>query len=441
LGDVYGNNWGGLFYLNVIGGPFHNNSFGQNTYNNIIGEDFYSNNIKEYFYENTIGDGFQTNQIGSYFNNNIIDDYFGYGYGDPQGNKIGSNFYNNTVGEYFYNNTIPDNFTENTIGEYFQWNIINTKINNTDFTINYGNITGFSYTATGNNATDDTYTGLVSTTNGIGVDATFNVEVSGGEVISVTENTEGRFYTNGDVLTILGTQIGGVTGTIDGFSSDGVGKSGTTGSYTNILATGTGGQNATFDIPVEGDLVTDVKLNNSGEGYSVGETLTILGSEFGGVDGIDDITITVDAIYSDDVTITVTGTTPTPLFYEHYTKQIFERRLGDKRTSFYDEDDILNIGSVYENSGYIPVYSQSLTYPINNASFEFWCDGSYSNDTNYTGVEVNNSQGLVNLFNGNYRSFGYFFDNNDGSIGLYINPSLKKQYCPTGTYTINVFND
>ena len=441
LGDVYGNNWVGPFYLNVIGDSFESNSFGNGTYNNTIGEDFFSNNIKENFYDNTIGNGFQTNQIGSYFNNNNIDDYFGYGYGDPQGNKIGSNFYNNTVGEYFYNNTIPDNFEQNIIGEYFQWNIINTKIDNTDFTINYGNITGFSYTATGRRATDDIYTGLVSTTNGIGVDATFNVEVSGGEVISVTENTEGRFYTNGDVLTILGTQIGGETGTIDGFSSDGVGKSGTTGSYTNIFATGTGGENATFDIDVAGDVVTDIYLNDGGGSYSVNETLTILGSEFGGVDGVDDITITVTSLYSDDVIITVTGTTPTSLFYEHYTKQIFERRLGDKRTSFYDEDDILNIGSVYENSGYIPVYSQSLTYPINDASFEFWCDGSYSNDTNYTGVEVNNSQGLVNLFNSNYRQYGYFFDNNDGTIGLYINPSLKKQYCPTGTYTINVFSN
>ena len=109
--------------------------------------------------------------------------------------------------------------------------------------------------------------------------------------------------------------------------------------------------------------------------------------------------------------------------------------------SFYDEDDILNIGSVYENSGYIPVYSQSLTYPINNASFEFWCDGSYSNDTNYTGNEVNNSQELITLFNNNFRQFGYFFDKNDGTIGLYINPSLKQKFCSTGTYTINVFND
>jgi len=261
LGDVYGNNWAGDFYLNVISDSFSSNSFGKGVYQNIIGQDFFSNNIKENFYENTIGDGFQTNQIGSYFNNNIIDDYFGYGYGDPQGNKIGSNFYNNTVGEYFYNNTIPDNFEENTIGEYFQWNIINTKIDNTDFTINYGNITGFSYTATGTSATDDIYTGLVSTTNGIGVDATFNVEVSGGTVIGVSGNTQGKLYHTGDTITILGTQIGG----------------------------------------------TDI---------------------------------------NDNVVITVTAISYNPSVYEHYTCQIFERQGGDKRLSYYDSSDILNITDI-----------------------------------------------------------------------------------------------
>ena len=210
LGDVNNNNWEGGFYVNVIGDNFESNSFGNSTYSNTIGQNFYSNNIKEYFYENTIGNGFQTNQIGTYFNNNTIDDYFGYGYGAPQGNKIGSNFYNNTVGEYFYNNTIPDNFRENTIGEYFQWNVVNTNIDSTDFTINLGNITGFTYTATGTSATDDIYTDLGGvTTSEFGVLATFDVEVLGGTVTGVSGNTSGKLYVTGNTITILGTQIGG----------------------------------------------------------------------------------------------------------------------------------------------------------------------------------------------------------------------------------------
>ena len=347
LGDVYGNNWEGPFYLNVIGDSFGGNSFGDSTYSNIIGEDFFSNNIKENFYQNTIGNGFQTNQIGAYFNNNTIADYFGYGYGAPQGNKIGSNFYNNTVGEYFYNNIIPDNFTENTIGEYFQWNVVNTIIDNTDFTLNYGNISGFTYTATGTSATDNIYTGLTGTTNGVGVNASFDVEVSGNAVIGVSGNTSGKLYHTGDTITILGTTIGGYSNSIDSISDDGVGKNGSDGTYNDLSVTGGTGTNATFDVSVNSGLVDGVVINNRGIGYEINDELTIIGSLFGGTDGVDDITITVTALFDDDVIITVSGVTK-PSVYEHYTCQIFERQGGNKRLSFYDENDILTIKNINE---------------------------------------------------------------------------------------------
>ena len=521
---------------------------------------------------------------------------FGFGFTTTQGNKIGNNFFNNTIGEYFYNNSIPDNFRDNEVGDYFQWNVINTDITETYFTLNYGNLTGFSYTASGTSASNNTYIGvqICGTTESMGVDATFDIQVSGGSVTGVSGNTEGRLYKVNDVLTILGTQIGGVTGEISGFSSEnlsvkiykpadstyqfpsdetemdylidnsplfdtyyspniqGVSYStktgidqnnyamvidgfieipsgntyyfglssddgsdafvngikvadwygahgyngsgpagnqypisltagtypikvrmqersgddivilfyslnsgstwntipnswfsfsttGTTGSYLNIVAQGTGsGENATFDVNVADGLVSSLTLSNGGSSYQVGDILTILGSEFGSTE---DITIIVDSVYSDDIVITVTGVTSGSLFYEHYTKQIFERRLGNKRVSYYDENDILNIESIYEVSGYIPVYSQSLSFPLNNTSFEFKCNGSYTNTGGYTSNQTNSTQDVVNLFNNNFRSFGYFFDNNDGTIGLYINPSLKQQYCPSGTYTINVFND
>jgi hypothetical protein len=596
LGNVSNNSWGNNFHDNTVGINFYGNLIGNSFNFNTIGEDFYGNNIQNYFNYNTIGDGFQTNQIGNYFGNNTIGDNFGYGYANPQGNRIGNNFYNNTIGEYFYNNSIPDNFKENTIGNYFQWNVISTDVNYTDFTINSGNITGFIYTTTGNTAIDGIYNGLSGTTTGLGKEATFNIEVSGGTVVGVTGNTEGVLYATGDSITILGTQIGGVTGVISGFSTnnlsvkiykpadstyefpenetemdyliansplfdtyysnniqgvsystkvgtdqnnyamviegyikipsgdtyyfglssddgsdafingvkvadwygahgdngnvpdgnqypisltagtypikvrlqersgqdivnllyslDGLSwniipdnwfpynQSGSTGVYTGVTATGvTSGQSATFDITVVDNLVTDVQVNDGGVGYLIGDELVVSGSLFGGTNGVDDIVMTVGSIYSDDITITVTGATSYSLFYDHYTKQIFERRLGDKRVSFYDEEDILNIDSVYEISGYIPVYSQSLTFPYTYTSFNFRCDGGYTNNGGTTNETVNNTQELVTLFNNNFRSFGYFFDNNDGTIGLYIKPSLKQQYCPNGTYTIFVFED
>ena len=443
LGEVNGNSWKGDFYANTIGDSFNNNSFYYGVSNNIIGNNFYSNDIQNYFNNNTIGNGFQTNQIANNFNNNTVGDNFGYGYTLPQGNKIGSNFYNNNVGEYFYNNSIADNFINNTIGNYFQWNIINTNIDTTNFTFNYGNITGFSYTATGTSAADNLYMGIqiCGATQSEGVGATFDVEVSGNLVVGVSGATEGRLYQVDDVLTILGTQIGGVTGVIDTFSSDAIGKSGTTGVYNSVSAEGGSGNNASFNITVVDNLITIFTLAGDGEGYSVNDELTILGSQFGGVDGTDDITITIDTIYSDDVVITVTGVTSGSLFYDQYTKEIFERKGGNKRVSYYDEEDVLNVDSIYLASGYIPVYSQLLTFPINYTSFEFWCDGGYTNSGGLTNQTVTNMTELVTYFNSYFRSFGFFFDNYDGTLGLYINPSLKQQYCPNGTYSIYVFND
>jgi hypothetical protein len=196
-GYVIGNSWKGDFYSNSFGNNFANNNFESTVSNNNIGEYFQYNNIGSYFYNNTIGND------------------FGYGYGSIQGNRIGSNFYDNIVGEYFYNNTIPDNFYNNTIGNYFQWNIVDTWINGVDFTYYYGNVTAFTFSALGTTASDNTYNGLIGTTNGDGVDATFDIEVSGGSVIGITGNTQGKLYNVSDTITILGSQINGTDGVDD----------------------------------------------------------------------------------------------------------------------------------------------------------------------------------------------------------------------------------
>jgi len=455
IGSFIGNNqfFGGAFG-NTIGSYTDGNDFlgytAVNTWKgeflgNTIDTGFSANNFDFGVINNTIGNGFESNEIGSGFTNNAIGDNFGYGLSEPQGNKIGNNFTNNIIGEYFYNNNIPDNFNYNTIGNYFQWNEFNTNINHTNFTLNYGKITGFTYTSGGTGGVTGGYLGLTgSVSGGPGSGASFDVTVSGGTATSVTLSATGSYgnqYSINNTITILGTAIGGVTGVIDVFSSDAIGKTGSDGLYTNVFANGTGsGENASFDITVTSNLVSDIQLNAGGGGYKINDPLVIPGSQFGGT-GSSDISILVTDTYSDDVVITITEVTAASLFYDHYTKQIFERRLGDKRVSYYDEDDILNVDSIYVSSGYIPVYSQALTFPINYVSFNFHCDGVYSNDGGYTSQTVNNVQELVTVFNANFRASGYFFDNNDGTLGLYINPLLKEQYCPTGTYSIYVFND
>jgi hypothetical protein len=91
---------------------------------------------------------------------------------------------------------------------------------------------------------------------------------------------------------------------IDGFSSDAIGKNGVDGNYTYLDATGGGGQDVEFDVNVSSGVVDDIQLSTGGYNYQIGNTLTILGSQFGGVDGVDDITITVTSIYNTGQTLT-----------------------------------------------------------------------------------------------------------------------------------------
>jgi hypothetical protein len=101
------------------------------------------------------------------------------------------------------------------IGDYFQWNIVDTVIDDVDFTTYYGIISGITYSSTGTTATDGSYSNLGGTTNGLGVDAEFGIDVSGGTVSDVTITNGGKLYLTGNTITILGSQIGGVNGVND----------------------------------------------------------------------------------------------------------------------------------------------------------------------------------------------------------------------------------
>jgi hypothetical protein len=295
--DVYSNNFYGNFQTNTGGPNLYDNNFYNNVTENTLGYLFYNNDIGDVdnienfsfdrnsfqggcsnntftgntqfnkvgheFDSNTIATNFSYNKIGDYFTSNTIASDFGFGGGNYRGNVIGNGFYDNIIGEYFYNNTIPDNFYNNIIGDYFQWNIVDTYVDGVDFTTNYGNISGITYVATGSTATDGTYSDLGGTTNGNGVNSTFNIEVSGGTVTGVTINDSGKLYAVGNTITILGTQIGG----------------------TDII---------------------------------------------------------------DDVIITIVGIEPDPSVYELYTCNIFKNSNLTNRLSYYDESDVLNIKNINE---------------------------------------------------------------------------------------------
>jgi len=352
INDNFENNTIGQFaYNNVIGNEFKDNTvgdnFGYNTIendfkNNTIGDSFGGNDIENFFSANSIGDSFAGNDIENVFSGNSIGNIF-------TGNSIGNFFGTNSIGDNFVSNNIGNEFNDNTLGDYFRWNVFNTSVNSVDFTINYGNITGFSYTALGSTAQDDIYTDLIGTTNGNGVNATFNVEVSGNTVIGVSGASQGKLYICGDTITISGTEIEGYNNAIDTYSDNINSQTGSTGTYFDISATGGTGVNATFEVEVdEFGVISTLNIQNLGSGYTNGDLLVIVGSLFGGTDGVDDITITITNLITDNIQISVGVVSPDPSVYEGYTCNIFERKGGNKRLSYYDESDVLTIKNINE---------------------------------------------------------------------------------------------
>jgi hypothetical protein len=336
---VYDNNFYGSAYLNEIGDFFEGNN---------IGDEFNSNKVGANFYSNNIAYGFSNNQIGKGFYNNEIEEGFGFGGGNSRNNIIGDYFQNNTIGEYFYNNKVASYFENNTVGYYFQRNNIDTEIYGENFIVNYGNILALTYTSSGTTSTDNYYT-VSGNTNGHGTNSTFGVTVSGGTISSFSLINDGNQYVVGDTITIPGNIIGGQIGVISSFdASNGLGKNGTDGSYFDVTVTGGSGSNATFNIDVTSGTVSNISLSNGGGSYLIGNTLSVSGSQFGGTNSVDDFIITVNSLYSDNINITVTAVSATPSVYDSYNCQIFERKGGNRRLSFYDENDILTIKNINE---------------------------------------------------------------------------------------------
>jgi hypothetical protein len=251
-----GTEWNSIYTQSseINGAGFENNKIDDDFKGNYILSDFYINNINSFVLSNEFSGSTSSNNMGAY----TLDNNFK---GGVFGNSWVGGFYGNNISDGFYANNFYDSISNSTIGENFKHNVVNTDINSVDFTLNLGNITGFTYTALGSTATDNIYLGLGGTTNGNGIGATFNVEVSGNTVIGVSGNTEGNLY-------------------------------------------------------------------------MCGNTITMLGSLIGGTDSVD------------DVVVTVSGISTKPSVYETYNCAIFERKGGEKRLSFYDENDVLTITNI-----------------------------------------------------------------------------------------------
>ena len=155
-----------------------------------------------------------------------------------------------------------------------------------------------------------------SNINGIGTGATFTVRRSAG-LYTVTDAGDstwnGTNYAVGDRLLIAGTSLGGTSpandivisvngidsgGAIDSFGITGTAISGGA-TYTNTFqsSSSAAGILATINVVrVGGTGAYTITLNSGGSDFQPGDTVTWLGSLFGGVNGINDIVIQVNGV-------------------------------------------------------------------------------------------------------------------------------------------------
>ena len=185
-----------------------------------------------------------------------------------------------------------------------------------------------SITTNTNNATNNTYVAAAYTTNGNGTDAVITVEVAANKVEEVTVTTAGTGYNVGDTITVATSVIGGSTNLvitltdndIAGGYDDGYGyclnlellsqvqgnvyvPSGAANSVTsitnggshlgvstNLPTTGGTGTGLTLNITaVDGTEATAVTVNNPGEGYTDGDSITY-------VHGWDNLVVVIDIV-------------------------------------------------------------------------------------------------------------------------------------------------
>lgn len=390
IGNVaYNNVIGNHFIENIIGDNFENNTIKNYFIGNTISNSFESNNIGNYFgnngsgggtpIQNAIFDNFKYNNIGDYFGNDTNYPSIGAGTNGDGGNVINENFQYNTIGDNFIFNLIDLNFSNNKIGNDFWFNAfgINSKHNvignlfvgntglsgfgfemgNNFISNKIGNYAGFNLIDSdfANNQIGD-YFGNAGTSSTISSQFNNNFignyfgndgsSLAGGNTIGVGFSGNymlSQFYDNIVGIGFVGNNVWVPVSSIDFDISRGNiliytlsgSNGGADGTYINLSTTSNySGSGATLDIVVSGGVVTIVTLNNMGKYYLPSEILTVNGSQIGGVDGVNDVFVTVNAVLS-------------PSVYGNYTTDIFARHDGLQRLSYYDITDTLVVTDIY----------------------------------------------------------------------------------------------
>ena len=392
-----------------------------------------------------------------------------------------------------------------------------------------------------------------------------NVTINGN--LSVTGVTTGSLATYKALLTDLGSQTGtslnnfgglnggfiiGETYTITDYVSDddfsniadvisggvltysysGTAVTGLTSTYTSSGSTSGEGSGVEFEIYINNDVYESISIVTIGYGYASGDTITILGTNVGGISPDNDITITVDSVTTDNPNQTgsvfiATGETPTNwnngstlVSSGNLVVTVLENNLGfdiewvdgtgfdpglyfgfnsttgplyntfNRNTTFVlstnnipffgpttletftgpislsEKDDTI-IVAVFDTSVpepvpdslyYFPVEIQikqdtnttpivisgtvESSFPITLTSIDLRCNGNYIQSL-YGDGTVNDMSELITYLNSepDMSYLGTYSDAGDGGVLLEMPTNLVNQFCSNGTLTFEVFND
>jgi len=140
-------------------------------------------------------------------------------------------------------------------------------------------------------AIEGVFTDITATTNEFGEGATFYVAISSGMIEAIKISSIGQKYAVGDTLLIKGSDIGGIDGVND-LTFEVTLVAGEF-EFENVMGISSNGSNATFNVSYEVGIPYYISIVNGGENYQIGDIVTILGSEIGGVDGVTDLTVEI----------------------------------------------------------------------------------------------------------------------------------------------------
>ena len=300
--------------------------------------------------------------------------------------------------------------------------------------------------------------GFSGQTSGKGSGASFNISWDNGIYTSVTIATSGGGYVVGDIITILGTDIGGgrtpennLTIRITDFPINITGRV--------FIATGEipTNWNSGSTLESSGNLVVTVLENNLGFDIE-----WVDGARFdpGIYFGFNSTTGPLYNTFNRNTTFILGGGNPNP----YYGPNLLETFIGPITLSEKDDTIVVAIFDteilepVSDSLYYFPIEIQiqqdvnttpivisgtvESSFPINYPSISLFCNGNYIQSL-YGDGTVNDMSELITYLNSesDMSYLGTYSDDGIGGVLLEMSTNLVNQFCSSGTLTFEVFND